>query len=187
MPIRRFSTLRGMAEVVASDKYTVIVGGMREDTLEAFALAHPAALVCVDPFAPRPKGTGPASCGGMDAHDYESLFQTRKRSFPEMAFVRRSSYFGRLEVPDKALGACYLDDNPGSFSTLIDCVLWWDKLKSGGVLCGHDFSGPFGDDVKTAVNHFVRFIGKTEIDFIADCLDADGVEMGPKSWGITKP
>ena len=103
-----------------------------------------------------------------------------------VSFMVATSYNGSYAVQRESFDACYIDDNPGSFSTLIDCVLWWDKVKPGGVLCGHGYSGPYGEDVKAAVNHFVRFVGKTEIDFIVDCLDETGIEIGPKSWGIIK-
>lgn len=59
------------------------------------------------------------------------------------------------KVKDKSLDVVYIDGNHSYESVSEDLELWYDKIKRGGFLCGHDYSKSF-TSVLYAVEHFVQ-------------------------------
>jgi len=70
------------------------------------------------------------------------------------------------------IDACHLYD-----CVMADCIAWWEKLKPGGVLCGHDYCSTSWIDVKRAVDDFTQSIGRS-LSFLTD-------DNHP-SWGLIK-
>jgi len=51
-----------------------------------------------------------------------------------------------------------------------DIKLWWPLLRSGGIICGHDYHGKYGErypGVNQAVN---ELLGKENIECLPDCM-----------------
>ena len=46
-------------------------------------------------------------------------------------------------IEDNSLDFCYIDASHTYAEVFQDCKLWWKKIKTGGVLCGHDYSWTF--------------------------------------------
>lgn len=60
-------------------------------------------------------------------------------------------------VKDGSIDVVYIDGDHSYESVLQDCELWYPKIKSGGFLCGHDYSSHTKwKDVKRAVDVFLK-------------------------------
>ena len=57
------------------------------------------------------------------------------------------------DVKDLTLDFAYIDASHSYRDVYMDVRLWWEKLRFGGILCGHDFFEEPG--VSMAVNEFV--------------------------------
>lgn len=54
---------------------------------------------------------------------------------------------------NESLDFCYIDANHDQFQVLEDLQVWWPKVRSGGILAGHDYTGIHWG-VKIAVDTF---------------------------------
>lgn len=72
--------------------------------------------------------------------------------------IRELSEKAALLFKDELFDFIYLDANHRKEAVAIDLKCWWDKLKSGGIMAGHDYvdrdNGVFG--VKSAVDEFFK-------------------------------
>lgn len=109
---------------------------------------------------------------------YENcLSQTkeRMRGHPgRSAIVRDFSVPASGKFPDQFFAWVYIDANHAVEHVDADIKAWWPKVKMGGILCGHDYDGPWG--VKTAVDRFAAS-GKLRL-----FITGDG-----ENWLIQKP
>lgn len=64
---------------------------------------------------------------------------------------------------DRSLDWVYLDGNHAKEAVLNDMALWWEKLKPGGIMGGHDFYNKtdegFFVEVESAVTEWARLRG----------------------------
>lgn len=73
-------------------------------------------------------------------------------------------------IPDESLIMVYLDADHSYEAVKSDLNVWFNKVKSGGLLAGHDFlNEEYG--VKQAVNEFCS--GRFEINIIPEFQDCD--------------
>ncbi len=61
------------------------------------------------------------------------------REDQRVQLLRLFSEQAAITFPDGSLDCCYIDGNHEFPSVLTDLSMWWPKVKSGGLLCGHDF------------------------------------------------
>jgi hypothetical protein len=59
-------------------------------------------------------------------------------------------------VPDGSLDFAHIDGEHAYDWTMLDTILWTRKVKSGGVVSGHDYDKP---EVKAAVHNYVEIHG----------------------------
>ena len=59
------------------------------------------------------------------------------------------------EFHDGQLDVCFIDAAHDYLSVTTDVTAWWPKVRSGGWLCGHDFSAQF-PGVQRAVRNFAE-------------------------------
>ena len=88
-----------------------------------------------------------------------------------------------LFLPE-TLDFVYIDSSHEYLETLEEIVLWWPKLKSNGLLCGHDYCN--GPEVKKAVDEFVLIMG-LELSVTDWDPESDIVGYKVNSWLIRKP
>lgn len=77
--------------------------------------------------------------------------------------------------PDESLSFLFIDGDHAEEAVTADLCAWWDKIRVGGVIAGHDYEGyyPGGKNpVKTAVD---RFFGRSVPD-----------PHTPTCWSVTK-
>ena len=70
----------------------------------------------------------------------------------------RDSIEAASKYPDKAYDFVFIDANHSYAEVKKDLLAWYNKVKPGGVYCGHDYSM---DGVKAATTQFFSFTGHT--------------------------
>ena len=100
-----------------------------------------------DPYAPY---------GDMQrsAEDWEEIYRKIFLLFSmrdNVEFIRSCSEKSCKLLPDSYLDFVYIDGNHEYKYVEKDISMWYNKVKDGGVLCGHDYQL---EDVRKAVNDF---------------------------------
>ena len=72
----------------------------------------------------------------------EKLFLERTADIKNIIKVRKTSVDAAIEFQDKTLDAVYIDAEHDPISVRSDINSWKNKIKKGGILCGHDFMLP---------------------------------------------
>ena len=99
------------------------------------------AVVCVDPW--------------LDADNIYELFLERTRPHKHVTHRRKTSLDAAAEFGDATLDAVYIDAAHDYEPVKADILAWRPKLKSGGVLAGHDY-GKHAPGVIKAVNELIK-------------------------------
>jgi len=89
-------------------------------------------------------------------HSLEWETRTRERLVEfndRITWYIQDSQEASRAIADNSLDFVYIDGDHSYRNCYMDIHLWWQKVKSGGVLCGHDFFEEIG--VMTAVSKFV--------------------------------
>ncbi len=113
-------------------------------------------VLMVDPWRELPP---PDGCGISDeqheANYQESLAKIGecKNSKERTTILRMLSVEAAAQIPDESLEFCYIDAQHLYHGISVDLEAWWPKVKSDGILAGHDYLGP-GLDVNRAVTDF---------------------------------
>ena len=74
--------------------------------------------------------------------DAEKLFLERTSDISNIIKVRKTSVEASQQFEDKTLDAVYVDAEHDPISVRSDINAWKNKIKSGSILCGHDFYLP---------------------------------------------
>lgn len=74
----------------------------------------------------------------------------------QVTFVQKTGLEAVKDIPDRSLDFVYLDA-VGNFDTMILNIMYWTpKVRSGGIMSGHDFCHFYRGGVVFAVEAFVR-------------------------------
>lgn len=107
-------------------------------------------LLCVDPWL---------AYGGYREHvtqekldGFYAETQQRLAPFGARAVIRRlTSVAAAAEVPDVSLDAVYIDANHTLPHVIADLAAWAPKVRSGGIIAGHDYGRSSVGHVREAV------------------------------------
>ena len=162
-------------------KACVEVGVLYGTFAELILAEDPKSLALVDPWKHQPDSVYPANDhNNVNDAEFERYLQVVKTKFdkdPRVTICRSFSVQAAKLYAPKSLDFVYIDAIHTIQAVAEDIRAWWPLVKSGGWLCGHDYSHP---DVATAVNEFVKQNVLT--------LDFATMENGPAtSWGLKKP
>lgn len=109
-------------------------------------------LLLVDPW----KDLAEFPCGNTDA-EHEAYYQDCLRNiepFKERVTIMRTvSTDAASRTADDFLDFCYIDAWHDYRGISVDLPMWWPKVRSGGILAGHDYLEP-GLGVNRAVKEF---------------------------------
>lgn len=75
--------------------------------------------------------------------------------------LRQRSLDAAKAIEDKSLDFVFLDADHSEAGLTADITAWLPKIKSGGILCGHDYGNPLFPDVKAVAS---RVFGVVESD-----------------------
>jgi predicted O-methyltransferase YrrM len=116
-------------------------------------------LFCVDPWEPY---AGNRRGGPIEQHERNyQLAQTRMAPF-DATLLRMKSARAAREVADGSLDFVYIDGNHAQEYVWLDLNAWEPKVRSGGIVAGHDFYEFNGAGVIEAVVDFTKTNGISE-------------------------
>lgn len=148
-------------------------------------------LYCVDPWVNPPGYEEQAKLltgGGLNRDwDYSQAVAITKRAVQQghCELIRGTSGQAANRFKFGELDLVYLDGDHSFEAVTADLLVWWAKLRSGGVLAGHDFvcpggNGGWGRSIQPAVTQFAEMRG-VDVNLI--------VEPGGEPWSfyLVKP
>lgn len=163
----------------------VEVGSYRGQFAEQLLERWEGRLVCVDPWKAGYDSGDPTSEADMEDALEACLVRLRPYSH-RCRILRMTSLDATRRFPPESLDLVYLDGCHQYVSVCSDLVEWWPKLRSGGLLGGHDIvcpwepEGGWGRFVQPAVFEFSQRVGVT-IHLITEPAGA------PWSFYLEKP
>lgn len=152
-------------------------------------------LTCIDPWCelkgyenqskvlPYIGGTGNRARDFQLAKHTLSIYKDRVR------FIQATSEVAIDQFRDEVLDFVYIDGDHELDSVSHDVWEWWNKLRKGGILAGHDFICPgelpnsptnWGRSIQHAVDNFAKNQG-LDVHLV---IEENGL---PWSWYIFKP
>jgi hypothetical protein len=151
--------LKAISEVWGVDVQSIAEIGVFEGrTSKLFRLLFPDAfLYLIDPWELndeyRSKESHPIS---KCSDDYEKAYQSVKEAFardPKVQILRQTSMDAKAFVPDQ-LDLVFIDGNHSYSHVKEDIENWYPKLRSGGIISGHDYDPVHFPEVVQAVDEF---------------------------------
>jgi len=108
-------------------------------------------LKCIDPWAPFTH---------HNAATMENTFQNAKlrlaRFGDRIEFIRKTSLEAVKDIPDGSLDFVYIDAMHDFDFVMRDIINWVPKVRSGGIVSGHDYIKIQGYGVISAVDTYTR-------------------------------
>jgi len=100
----------------------------------------------------------------INSHDFDRAFSICVRQlekFPLRSIALRMTSNEALKlIPKETLDFCYIDGNHHEPQITSDITAWWERVRVGGVLGGHDYydtdTKEYKCEVKSAVDKFVK-------------------------------
>lgn len=130
----------------------VEIGTHRADFASILLDSWPGHLTCVDPWSV-PAGYEDQAemllhLGGKGDREQDLFVATaRLAQFGDrVRLLRKLSEDAADEIAPRSLGFVYLDGDHRLEAVLTDLKNWWPKLRSGGVMAGHDWLCPGTED-----------------------------------------
>lgn len=74
--------------------------------------------------------------------------------------LRMRSWLAAKTLPNASLGFCYIDATHTYEGVMADLPAFWPKVRSGGILAGHDYLSQSWPQVRLAVGRFARQVGQ---------------------------
>ena len=72
--------------------------------------------------------------------------------------IKETSLKASLEIPDGSLDFVYIDGNHEYDFAMLDTIIWIPKIRSGGIISGHDYRRSFYG-VKPAIDNYTKYHG----------------------------
>lgn len=149
-------------------------------------------LVCIDPWKATSyvKGEQPESGENQEFFDkrYAETVE-RLKEYPNVDIWRTTSMMGLESIGDYSLDFVYLDGNHDFLNVTQDIHHWLKKVKSGGVLAGHDYvrypSRKF-NHVQKVVNAYTTAYHLLPV-FLVTPTDKGMKRDRFRSWFLIKP
>lgn len=116
-------------------------------------------LLCVDPWAPY---SGNRRGGPQEQHERNVLLATARLAPYKATLLRMKSAEAAVTVAPRSLDFVYLDGNHAYEYVRTDLQVWSEKVRSGGIVAGHDFFQFAGAGVIRAVTEFTTSKGITD-------------------------
>lgn len=108
----------------------------------------------------KPKEYDPVGLNRMEeARKRISKFERR------YVLMRDTSANASLQIPDESLDFCYIDGDHSLEGIYTDLYAWTPKVKSGGIVAGHDYKDGPGSGIKDYWGGQLPYHIKTVVDF----------------------
>lgn len=159
----------------------VEVGTLYGEYAECLLATWPGKLHCIDPWIQQSAKIYRDGCNSIDFDEAFERVKKRLVQYNERVTLHRLYSFNAvIGFRDDSLSFVYLDANHDFDHVRADIRGWWPRIKSGGILCGHDYKDEKTDywncGVKSAVDEFVAE-NNLKLTLTPECT----------SWWIDKP
>lgn len=105
-----------------------------------------------------------------------------------VVILKMKSHDALEHFDDGSVDLVYVDANHAYEHVLHDCTHWYQKVRPGGILAGHDLFEPEHCGVTEAVREFCVSNGLVCNVIAGDFIDTDGRKLfGENSWYVVKP
>lgn len=189
---------RGLFEALFTEGGRIVEVGSQKgvSAKQIVEACSPSLLVLIDPwrFLPGEYERDPANRPTPRREAEMAECRERVGQHPHVAMVRALSHEAAPLFADGSLDAVYLDADHTRAAIAADIGRWWPKVRSGGVLSGHDYTTklPWAE-VKPVVDGWVKRQGlellvtaeKEPADVTRPHPDVDGCVFA--SWATRKP
>ncbi len=149
-PVELETTRNGMMQMIKANRETiglvVEVGTYKGHFAEVMYNAlEPDYLYAVDPFKVMEEYTDNPSIGKIDFSDQDVLdelavsVENRIASVGKCKMLRTTSVEASKRFINESLDVVYIDGCHKYESVKKDISVWYPKVKTGGILCGHDY------------------------------------------------
>ena len=142
-------------------KKCVEVGSFKGSYACSILERNPGELWLVDPWAAQPDDIYPDDfSNGKLFQDFDGMYYDVVEMFqdePRVHIIRDFSINAARKFKDESFDFVYIDAIHTLESVLVDMTTWWPKVKRGGWMCGHDYTGAY-PGVPIAVNTFCKII-----------------------------
>lgn len=113
-------------------------------------------LFCIDPWNPY---RGNRRGGGKTLHRQNYELAQKRLSRYEVAFVRKFSMEAVKDFPDNSLDFVFIDGNHDFDYVMQDIIEWSKKVRTGGIVSGHDYFNFRNSGIVEAVDVYVKIHG----------------------------
>jgi predicted O-methyltransferase YrrM len=144
--------------VTPSCNLIVELGSWMGKSSERLALAirkvNPnAKLFCIDPFDDAYYKSTPGLSDSLKKYNIFEEFKKRMAPHPHTV-MRTTSALAVKEFQDGTVDLLFIDADHSYEAVANDIAIWRPKMRSGGIMCGHDYSEQY-PGVKMAVNEML--------------------------------
>lgn len=105
-------------------------------------------LYCVDSWAPYSRTS-------QERQDMRFRRAQRTLSGYDVTFIKKKSMDALVEIPDGHLDFVYIDAMHDFDNVMMDIIGWSNKVRSGGIISGHDYTTLHNCGVIPAVNAYI--------------------------------
>jgi hypothetical protein len=127
------------------------IGVKRGEYSDVILKANPGIkFFCIDPWTPY---------GGVDQRRQDRNFKLTQRFLaphPNVTFIRKTSMDALDDIPDRSLDFVYIDALHNFDYVMMDIIGWSKKVRSLGMVSGHDFTNLHECGVIPAVEAYTR-------------------------------
>lgn len=109
-------------------------------------------LYCVDPWTPYPMVTSEEK----QALYYQITLDTLRPYGDRAVIMKETSVDAAKKIPDSSLDFVYIDGAHDFDNVIIDLITWNEKVRSGGIISGHDYYHSYKAGIVFAVDAYTR-------------------------------
>ncbi|MCK5260584.1 MAG: class I SAM-dependent methyltransferase [Thermoplasmatales archaeon] len=106
-------------------------------------------LYLVDPYLPYSETNDLKKLAALKKEGHERLSKYKNKEWIEKPSI------GAVRDIEENLDFVYIDGSHDYENVMLDCILWYPKVKPGGIMGGHDFIGSH-PELRRAVKDFCR-------------------------------
>lgn len=143
-------------------------------------------LYLVDDFKEYQDGTARYYNQEDQEMEFQKLVKYTDHVYDRVVLIRQPSKLARNIFPFGVLDFVYIDGNH-NYEFVKDDLIWWNQIREGGILAGHDYDSYDGQDVKKAVDEFVESMSNSATTLKVHDLGGRINGGGGTEWAIIKP
>lgn len=156
-PIQPENSVVGLYEMIKkyfSEDYVMAEIGSFQGTSTMFFSMFAKKVYSVDCYDYHVPPTGRIAEMDDMFKEAEKIFVDRTKDIKNIVKIKKTSVEAAKDFEDGSLDCVYIDAEHIYDYILADVRAWKDKVKKGGILCGHDFDHNHSENIKKILKDF---------------------------------